>query len=105
MIIDEIIKLKKAKGIDFNETYAQQLRHYKGALRHGVLEYIYDGGVVGFIEWVRLPKPPKRDFCWADCPVQKGPYLYIINSVSLSMSVSKELKRRMDKKNKSAIKV
>jgi len=102
MILDEIIELRKQTGIDFGETYAQQLRHYKGAMHAGNLEYISrNGRIVGFIEWVRLPRPPAtQDFSWKDYPVQKGDYVYIINMVG--KGVLKELISMAKKKNKDA---
>lgn len=102
MLIDEIIELKKQNGIDFGETYVQQLRHYKSAMHNGNLEYISrNGRIVGFIEWVRLPRPPEtQDFSWKDCPVQKGDYVYIINMVG--KGVLKELISMAKKKNKTA---
>ena len=105
MILDEIIELKKEKGIDFGETYPQLLRHYKGALRQSKLEYVVDGGtVVGFIDWLRLPEAPQnRDFGWAEYPVQKGDYIYILTVVSRDKKIFWELIKRVRKKNKNAL--
>jgi hypothetical protein len=80
MILDDIIELRRASGIDFGETYADLLRCYKAYERYGYLEYIWeDGELKGFVDWLRLPRlPKKREFTWKDIPlIGRGDYIYI----------------------------
>lgn len=80
MILDEIIELRRASGIDFGETYVDLLRYYKDCQRYGYLEFIWeDGELKGFIDWMRCTHlPEKRDFTWKDMPlIGRGDYIYI----------------------------